>query len=151
MDIIRRNTDYALRLMVNLAGRHGKGPVSSRVLADQGDVSYPLACKLMQKLNAAGLVQSQMGSKGGFSLGKAPSEITLLDVVEVIQGRISVNSCLLDVDACRWQSSCPVRVKLVKLQEYIEDFFKGVKLDQLLDGTGPERKNKAGTIRKGQR
>jgi len=52
MDIIRRNTDYALRLMMNLSGRFGKGAVSSRVLSEKEEVSYQFTCKLLQRLNA---------------------------------------------------------------------------------------------------
>jgi len=51
MDMIRRNTNYALRLMMNLAGRSGKRAVSSRVLSEKKEVSYQLTCKLLQRLN----------------------------------------------------------------------------------------------------
>ena len=132
MDMIRRNTDYALRLMMNLAGRFGKRAVSSRVLSEKEEVSYQLTCKLMQRLNAAGLVKSQMGPTGGFFLGKAPSEIKLAAIVEVIQGPVIVNRCLFGIDVCFRQPNCPISKKLAELQEYIERFFDDVTLDQLL-------------------
>ena len=132
MDMIRRNTDYALRLMINLAGHYGKGAVSSRLLAEKEEVQYQLTCKLMQKLNAAGLVKSKMGPKGGFFLSKVPSEITLSAIVEIIQGPVSVNRCLLGIDVCPHQSDCIISKKLTQLQEYIERFFNDVTLDQLM-------------------
>ncbi|MBA7687431.1 HTH-type transcriptional regulator IscR [subsurface metagenome] len=133
MDIIRRNTDYALRLMMNLAKSFGKRAVSSRVLSEEEEeVSYQLACKLLQKLNAAGFVKSQMGPTGGFFLGKSPSEIKLASIVEVIQGPVRVNRCLFGIDVCSRQPDCPISKKLAELQEYIEFFFNDITLAQLL-------------------
>jgi len=132
MDVVRRNTDYAVRLMVNLAKRYGDGPVSTRVAASEEDVSYPLACKLMQKLHASKLIKSSMGPKGGFTLGREPSQINLLEVVEAIQGPVSLNRCLLSSDACGRQQNCPVRAKLAGIQESISSGLAGVTFDELV-------------------
>ena len=131
MDIVRRNTDYAVRLVVHLAGEYGKGPVSTKVAARQEGVSYPLACKLMQRLHGSKLIGSCMGPKGGFSLARAPSQLTLLEVVEAIQGPISINRCLLSSDACARQADCVVRVKLAAIQENIVSSLAGITFDDL--------------------
>lgn len=131
MDIVRRNTDYAVRLVVHLAREYGKGPVSTKVAARQEGVSYPLACKLMQRLHGSKLIDSCMGPKGGFSLARAPSQVTLLEVVEAIQGPISVNRCLLSSDVCARQADCAVRAKLVGIQENILSSLAGITFDDL--------------------
>jgi len=131
MDIVRRNTDYAVRLVVHLAREYGKGPVSTKVAARQEGVSYPLACKLMQRLHGSKLIDSCMGPKGGFSLARAPSQVTLLEVVEAIQGPISVNRCLLSSDVCPRQADCAVRAKLVGIQENILSSLAGITFDDL--------------------
>jgi len=118
--------------MINLAGNYGKGTVSSRQLAEKEEVSYQLTCKLMQKLNAAGLVKSQMGPKGGFFLSKNPSETNFTAIVEVIQGPVTVNSCLLDINYCPRQPNCPIHKELTELQKYIKSFFNNVTLDKFL-------------------
>ena len=133
MDIIRRDTDYALRLMVNLAGSE-KCAVSARMLAGQEDVSYELSCKLMQKLASAGLVRSVMGSRGGYRLSKAAGRISLLDVVEAIQGLVRLNRCLLSDEACHRRQACPVRAKLGELQGLIDEYFASVSLRELASG-----------------
>lgn len=140
MDMIRRNTDYALLLMRNLAEHYGKEVLSSRVLADKEEVSYQLTCKLMQKLHAAGLVKSLMGPKGGFFLSKNPFEITLKEIVETIQGPISVNRCFLGIHVCSKQSDCSISTKLSELQVSIERFFSNVTLDQLLRNKNSKKK-----------
>ena len=139
MDIVRRNTDYAVRLMVNLARQYGKGPVSTREAASEEDVSYPLACKLMQKLHGAKLIGSSMGPKGGFNLSRAPSEITLLEVIEAIQGPVSLNRCLLSADACSRQMTCSVRAKLAVVQETIVRGLGGITFEDLLQNQSGEQ------------
>ena len=143
MDVIRRNTDYAVRLMVNLAKRYENGPISTRTAASQEIVPYQLACKLMQRLQRVKLVKSSMGSKGGFRLGREPSKISLLEVIEAIQGPVSLNRCLLGVGGCQRQESCPVMPKLVKLQEYLGDYLGGIMLDELLLSNRARRKKEA--------
>jgi len=136
MDIIRRNTDYALRLMVRLArSRHGDS-VSTRVLAQEQGVSYQLACKLMQQLHEAKLVESCMGPKGGFRLNHRPGEISLLDVIEVIQGPVSLNRCLLRESACPRRTRCPVRKKIGELQNRMDEYLGAVTLEELARGRG---------------
>ncbi len=139
MDILRRNTDYALRLMVSLAKHGPDGSVSTRALAEEQDVPYQLACKLMQQLHGAKLVESCMGVRGGFRLGREPGRISLLDVVEVVQGRLSLNRCLLNKACCPRQASCPVRARMGELQAQMDEYLGGVTLADLIqaqDGAG---------------
>jgi len=131
MDILRRNTDYALRLVVNLARRHGEASLSTRVLAEAEDVSYQLACKLMQKLHGAGLVESNMGPKGGFRLSRAPEDVPILEIIEAIQGPLRLNRCLLGDGVCERQDSCPVREKIGQLQEQMNGYLTKVTLGEL--------------------
>ena len=140
MDLVRRNTDYAVRLMVHLARQYGQGPVSTRIAAKEEGVSYPLACKLMQKLHGSKLIDSCMGPKGGFSLGKSPKEITLLEVVEAIQGPISINRCLLSSDACYRQADCPVRAKLEGVQDKILSSLAGITFADLCNNENGSKK-----------
>jgi Rrf2 family protein len=132
MDILRRNTDYALRMMLNLAMRWEEGLISTRAVSKKMDIPYHLACKLMQKLNKAHLIESNLGPNGGFKLKKAPSMINLLEIIEAIQGPMSLNRCLVDVSACVRQCDCPVNKELAGLQEYLVTFLSDITLDRLL-------------------
>ena len=142
MDIVRRNTDYALRAMVHLARNYDNGPVSSKTISEKENVPYQLMCKLMQKLNNAGLVTSYMGPKGGFGLSREPSEINILEVIETIQKPISLNRCLLAADICPRHKQCPVRPKLLGLQEYIGKYLSGITLEELVPGSSKKIKKK---------
>ncbi|MGE5296497.1 MAG: RrF2 family transcriptional regulator [Solirubrobacterales bacterium] len=138
MDILRRNTDYALRLMVSLAKHGPDGSLSTRTLAEEQEVPYQLACKLMQQLHGAKLVESCMGVRGGFRLGRGAGEISLADVVEVIQGRLSLNRCLLNKACCPRQTTCPVRARMGELQKQMDEYMRSVTLADLIQAQAGE-------------
>ena len=150
MNMVRQDTDYALRVLINLAGQYGRGAVSTKVLAAEGDISYQFACKIMQKLQGAKLVASRMGPHGGFSLSKPPSKVNLLEVIEAVQGSVSLNKCLLSADACKRKPNCPVSKKLAQLQKHIESFLRGVTFDQFLKSSGPRRNKAAKNLKRGK-
>jgi len=147
MDILRRNTDYALRAMVHLAVHHGNVPVSTRTVAQEQDMPYQLACKLMQKLHDAKLVESCMGPKGGFRLSKKPSQINVLQVIETIQGPIRLNRCLLGRDVCPRQNGCPIRPRLAQLQESIGAYLTGITLAELARTVGTAKKRRSRKVK----
>jgi Rrf2 family protein len=135
MDIIRRNTDYALRAVVELAGRFGGEPVSTKEIADKQKIPYQLACKILQRLHKAGIVKSEMGPSGGFILCKNPSKITVRRLVETIQGPVRLNNCKL----CRLSCRCNISPELTRLQGKINEFLDGLTLRQLTDTNGGKK------------
>jgi len=137
--MLRRDTDYALRAMVHLARHWANGPVSARELAQQSDIPYQLACKLLQKLHNSHLVESSMGPKGGFRLSQKPSKISVLKVIKVIQGRLSLNRCLLSAGACSHRRTCRISKKLAELQRQMESFLDNVTLDELVKTRNPRK------------
>lgn len=143
MDLIKRNTDYTLRAMVALVKRQDHEPVSATVISAEQQIPYQLACKLLQRLQKHGFVTSKMGPKGGFKLSKPPSKVRLIDIVESIQGPLSVNKCLLGADKCPLQTKCPIRGKLSRLQEYMKNYLADITLDELAQtNEKPLRKRK---------
>lgn len=150
MDVLRRNTDYGLRMMVLLAKHFNEELLSARRLANEGHFSYELGCKILQKLHKAELVESRMGSKGGFALRKTPSEITLMDIITVLQGGIRLNRCLVGDNGCEFEPECEISTKLVCLQLYMDGYLAGITLEEILqsrskagngNGREPRRKN----------
>jgi Rrf2 family iron-sulfur cluster assembly transcriptional regulator len=116
---------------VNLAERYEAGTLSTRSIAYEGNFSYQLACKLMQKLHNSKLVKSSMGPNGGFSLSRRSSKITLLEIIEAIQGPIKLNKCLFASDLCPRQKRCTISTKLAELQKSIDKYLRSVTLDKL--------------------
>ena len=129
MDIIKRNTDYALRLLNLMAGFYrNKEAVSARILSNNADVPYPVTCKLLQKLQKNRLVKSVMGPRGGYLLCRDPEQISFLDVIETIQGPVSVNRCFLGNYQCPMKENCALHVKLSRIQNEIVNSFQRCKI-----------------------
>jgi Rrf2 family protein len=132
MDVLRRNTDYALRIMVDLANRFNGEFISARQLAEDGNFSYQLGCKILQKLHKANLVKSDMGPKGGFALSKEPLRITLMEIITALQGGVRLNRCLLGGKGCEFEPECEIHTKLTCLQMYIDGYLGGITLQEIL-------------------
>jgi len=130
MEVIRRNTDYGLRMMVALAKHSGNGDLlSASQLVREGNISYEVGRKLLQILRDAKLVKSLMGSKGGFKLNKKPSEISLREIINILQGEIYLNECLIHGRRCEFESECEVNTKLAPLQQLLANYLENITLD----------------------
>jgi Rrf2 family protein len=121
MSLIRTDTDYAIRALLCLA-RSG-GSMSCGPLAADCDIPRSFAHKILKSLARAGMVRSQTGRCGGFSLCKDPKTITLLEVAQAIQGPVLVRQCVLDSDACSRNKDCPVCGEWRRLQDSIATFL----------------------------
>lgn len=140
---ISKKTDYALRMLATLV-RNPSGRVTARAAADENDIPYSFARSIEHDLAAAGIVSSVRGANGGMQLTVDPRQITLLQVVEAVQGPISLSGCELYVDAsqqpderpatdfCPRYASCsyaPVWCTSVRM---LREFFSSVTLYELL-------------------
>jgi Rrf2 family protein len=137
-ELIRKDTDYAMRVLVYLSLPDKQGPVAAKVLAKNQDIPNDFAYKILQKLTKAGLTEGYMGSQGGFTLARSPSQITLLEVVEAIQGPVIVRKCCLGLDVCPRRPSCSVSVKLEELQDSLVKFLENITLAEVLEARYPQ-------------
>ncbi|MGB9867437.1 MAG: RrF2 family transcriptional regulator [Bacillota bacterium] len=129
--LIRRETDYALRALVYMATRPSGTRVTSADLAAAEDVPPDFLQKLLRKCARAGLLKAHRGAQGGFSLARAPREITVLHVVEAVQGPVTFSKCLLGRDTCPRSSACPLRGRWEALGEEVSRFMMGTTLEDL--------------------
>ena len=133
MPLINRDTDYALRALINIAKNGDKGYCSATDIAEQENMTPQFTRKILQRLVKAGVVGSRRGPKGGFYLVRKPSEITVHHVLETVQGKFEVNRCILDFTQCQRSAQCVIRKNLLGLQETIIDYFKDATLAKLLE------------------
>lgn len=147
MDIIRRDTDYAFRGLSCLA-RLKHGGATCAEVAKSCDIPKSFAHKLLRKLADAGIVESRPGRSGGFRLRGKPGEISFRAIIEAIQGRLSVNRCVIDPDACSRSKGCGVHPGLRELQKRMTDFLDHITLLEVLK-VSSRRSRQVGSARQG--
>lgn len=135
MDISRK-TDYALRMLAELV-RESSGVVSVRSAADQNNVPYSFARSIQRDLVQAGVIESIRGSRGGMRLVADPSTVTLLDVVEAVQGPLAISGCAAagpDGGECPRAIACGYNPIWRGAQELLDSYLSSVTLAEAVSG-----------------
>jgi Rrf2 family protein len=104
---ITRASDYAVRVMIHLAGLPAGSRMRQSELSKATDVSGHFLSKVLQQLVRSRLVWSRRGSGGGFALAVPATSVSLLDVVEAIEGPVRLNQCIAEGPSCERKSWCP--------------------------------------------
>lgn len=113
---ITRQADYAVRAIMYLARLGPDEKAATSKIAEKQDIPLSFLAKIIAQLSVAGLLQTMRGAHGGVTLAKAPGDITLLEVVEAIDGPIQLNQCVEDGYECP-VSGCPIRAVWEEIQD----------------------------------
>src|SRR5438093_9583971 len=106
---LSKKTDYALMAMKHLALRSDRGSSSAREIAEQYDIPIELLAKVLQRLVRRGLLASHQGTHGGYQLARVPAQISVADVIQAIDGPVTVTACTTDDARCDQYAKCNVR------------------------------------------
>ena len=106
---ITRQADYAVRAVLHLArvGNAERSATSS--VAKEQNIPPSFLAKIISQLSIAGLLHTSRGARGGVTLARDPKEITLLEVIEAIDGPIQLNECVQEQGVCSFEDNCPIR------------------------------------------
>ncbi|OGN97980.1 MAG: hypothetical protein A2Z71_08225 [Chloroflexi bacterium RBG_13_50_21] len=127
---ITRQADYAVRAMVYLAQLGPKERAATGLIAQEKSIPPSFLAKIVSQLSVAGLLQTSRGARGGVSLAKPAEEISLLDVVEAIDGPILLNDCVADQSACKFDESCPLKPVWCDAQRMLVDHLSNANFAQ---------------------
>ena len=130
---ITQECDYAIRIMMRLSDTESGQVVDASTISDQQKIPARFTAKILRKLILAGLIQSYKGVKGGYALNPEAGPVTLLQIIEVIDGPIQVNRCVDNEDGCNRQSAacCPVHVVMQELNELIVEKLSNITLENI--------------------
>jgi Rrf2 family protein len=123
---------YGLRAMLRLAMHYQNNPVQLREIADEEDISVKYLEHLISSLKAAGLVRAIRGARGGYVLTESPAKISLLEIVECLEGKISLVDCVGNPELCRRNPICATRDIWFKINEQIQGTLGDQTLEDLM-------------------
>lgn len=132
-----QETDYAFRIVQTFAKADSDEYLTAAEMSEREKIPYRFLLRVLRKLKRAGIVRSRQGIDGGYRLGRPAGDITLLDVIEAVEGEIQINRCLKDMSFCNggFASECQVHRTLMAVQE---NLLRDLKRRTFADLTGAE-------------
>lgn len=130
---LTRSADYAVSAMLDIAAYNSTTGerACTTAIAQRQDIPPALLAKLVPLLVRAGLLHSQRGARGGLSLAHPASEISLLEIVEAIEGPITLNRCTATPAQCDKVHQCSVHPVWQQAQDYLVNLLKTTSLSDL--------------------
>lgn len=123
---------YGVKAMVDLAINYGEQPISIKSISERQAISEYYLEQLFSSLRHAKLIKSIRGAQGGYILNRAPEEITIYDVINVLEGPIEVSDCIED-GACNKIDCCATRLLWKKIKNSIDSVTSSITLKDIVD------------------
>jgi Rrf2 family protein len=128
---IGRHTDYAARLVLHLAALGDNMQVTIREVARDRLLPIPFVRRLISELTRANILTAVRGAGGGIRLARPAAEISLLDVVEAMEGGVALNRCVHDATACPLIGRCPIHCAWNTVNQQLKESLSSVRFDTL--------------------
>ncbi|MCL6620887.1 MAG: Rrf2 family transcriptional regulator [Syntrophobacterales bacterium] len=129
---------YGTRLLVDMARHYSQGPIHLSDIARRQGVSVKYLEQIIIPLKKAGLVQSVRGPKGGHQLARPPAEITVADIVSVLEEGLRLVECTARPEVCDRAQSCPTRMVWAEATQAMLARLKNISLADLARLPAPE-------------
>jgi Rrf2 family protein len=131
---ITRNTDYAARLVIHLACLAPGTVVAIGEIARHRLLPVPFVRRLVARLVRGGILASVRGAAGGVRLARPAAEISLLDLVNIMEGGITLNDCVDNPKSCPLGVRCPVQEAWAEATQLLEGHLASIRFDALATG-----------------
>ncbi len=128
---IKRETDYAIRCILYLAAQQDRVTMIDEI-AKEMSVPRDFLAKIVQRLAKQGIIKSFRGIKGGFRLNREAGEINLLEVIEAVEGPVTMNDCAVDRRSCDRWNACPMHPVWVGVRDEVRSILKSKTFDLLV-------------------
>jgi len=124
---------YAARAMLDLAQHLGQGPILVKDISRREEISGRYLEQILTPLKIAGLVRVIRGARGGFTLARLPSEITLIEIIQIMEGSTAPVECVDDAQICSRSDLCITREVWAEMKKAIDTVLESITLQDLLE------------------
>ena len=133
---VTKLTDYASVVLTVLASDPA-AVLSASELAERAGLEVPTVAKLLKPLAQAGLVEGFRGANGGYKLARDAADISLVEIVEAMEGPLGMTECSVHAGQCGIEHSCGARANWRRINDVVADALRGVSLAQMLGPMPP--------------
>jgi Rrf2 family protein len=143
---LTKKADYGLMAMKHLAEHAADGACSAKDVAESYGIPPEALAKILQRLAKAGLLHSQHGINGGYTLARDAQDISAYEVIRAIDGPLFITSCITVRGECDQTERCTIREPLRKVNQSIENVLKAIKISEMTeagDGNSESKKTLA--------
>ena len=128
---ITRQADYALRAVTELARLDDDERMPTAAIADRQSIPVPFLAKIVSQLVIKGVLEATRGAGGGVRLARDPAAVNVREVIEAIDGPITINRCAVDPSACGFSATCPVCEIFVDARKDLVERLEGTNFAEL--------------------
>ncbi len=132
MTVITKKAEYAVICLVELASLKDNESTTTKGIAEKQEIPENLAVQILAQLNKAGWTKGQRGPSGGVSLARDPATITVKDVIELLDGPITITRCLMQDAPCKNRSYCNLRTVWQEAQQTMMERLASTTIADLL-------------------
>lgn len=134
---VSRRLDYGLQLMTSLASDQENRSQPTAALASKLDMPLPFLHQIAHVLMQSGLIKATPGQKGGLRLSQQPQDISVLRIIEALEGPITLSPCQDCEENCPRRQNCATLIIWNDLQDRISAYLENIHLDMLVDKKQP--------------
>lgn len=134
---------YGIRALLDIAQHSDKSPVPLKDIARREEVSRDYLERMLLSLKAAGLIRSIRGNRGGFILAKPPSQIKLDEIVQTLEGGITLVECVDKPKFCSWADFCTTRDLWKEMTNAMSQVLRSKTLEDLMEMQRKKEQSKA--------
>ncbi|HBI93537.1 MAG: Rrf2 family transcriptional regulator [Terrisporobacter othiniensis] len=124
---------YGLKAIFELSLHVNEGPMPLNMIASKQKIPEQYLEQIFSTLKKSKLITSVRGAQGGYLLNKAPNEVTVGDVLAILEGPVALSQCIIDEGVCENSNDCSTKLVWEKLKKGIEDVLNSITLQDMVD------------------